>query len=339
MIEIKKPYLIFLGSAKHKVEAKLATSIIDFKAEFVTGYNKLPDSPISFEGFENLSLIEGKEKGAKTLVIGVVNFGGYISKEWIPTILEAISLGFDIANGMHAKLEDIAEIKEAAEKYGVMLHNVRHYDGKLQAGTGAKRSGKRILTVGSDCNMGKKYTAISLANQLNKEHIKATFRATGQSGIMVAGSGIAIDAVPADFIAGSVENLSPNNEKDHFDIIEGQGSLFHPAYAGVSLGLIHGSQPDYLVFCLEPTRVKMRHTEYTVPDLEEVIKVNLQMARLTNSNVKPLAISINSSLMEKGTIDDYKKSLEEKFNLPVEDSIRDGLSKTVEFLKKCENLL
>ncbi len=124
----------------------------------------------------------------------------------------------------------------------------------MPAGTGRKRSGQRVLTVGTDCALGKKYTALALTQALQAQGAKATFRATGQTGIMIAGAGVAIDAVIADFIAGAAETLSPDNAPDHWDVIEGQGALFHPAYAGVTLGLLHGSQPDALVLCHDPSR-------------------------------------------------------------------------------------
>ena len=125
-------------------------------------------------------------------------------------------------------------------------------------GKGTKRPGLRLLTVGTDCSVGKKYTALALEREMHARGLKADFRATGQTGILISGRGVAIDAVVADFISGAAEWLTPANEPDHWDVVEGQGSLFHPSFAGVTLGLLHGAQPDAFVVCHEPTRKTMR---------------------------------------------------------------------------------
>ena len=119
-------------------------------------------------------------------------------------------------------------------------------------GTGKKRPGKRLLTVGTDCSIGKMYTALALEKEMRARGLKADFRATGQTGIFIAGDGVSIDAVVSDFVSGAVEWICPENDADHWDLVEGQGSLFHASYAGVTLGLIHGAQPDALVMCHEP---------------------------------------------------------------------------------------
>ena len=144
---------------------------------------------------------------------------------------------------------------------------MRHSDAAFPAASGRKRSGKRVLTVGTDCAQGKKYTALALAKNLQSRGVDASFRATGQTGIMISGEGIAVDAVIADFVAGAAEQLSPDNAPDHWDVIEGQGSLFHPAYAGVTLGLLHGSQPDAIVLCHDPSRRTIdEYPNFPIPD-------------------------------------------------------------------------
>ena len=144
------------------------------------------------------------------------------------------------------------------------------------------------------------YTALAIERELQSRGLHATFRATGQTGILIAGSGIAIDAVVADFISGAVEAIAPSNDHDHWDIIEGQGSLFHPSFAGVSLGLLHGSQADALVLCHEPTRTHMRNLpEYPIPGLQECIERNLEAARLTNPKARFVGASINTKALDE----------------------------------------
>ena len=166
----------------------------------------------------------------------------------------------------------------------------------IPVATGRKRSGKRLLTVGTDCALGKKYTALAIARAFEQRGIDADFRATGQTGIMIAGGGMPMDAVVADFEAGAAEMLSPDAAPDHWDVIEGQGSLFHPAYAGVSLGLLHGSQPDVIVVCHEPGRTHMLgHPEFALPTIEETIDLNLRLGRRTNPAIRCGGVSLNTS--------------------------------------------
>ncbi|HMA13584.1 MAG TPA: NAD-dependent epimerase/dehydratase family protein, partial [Kiloniellaceae bacterium] len=157
--------------------------------------------------------------------------------------------------------------------------------------------------------------------------------ATGQTGILIAGAGVSIDAVVADFISGAVEYLAPANNDDHWDLIEGQGSLFHASYASVSLGLLHGAQADALVLCHEPTRAHMRGLpDYRLPDLETCMAANLAAAQLTNPAARFVGIAVNTSQMEKGKAAGYLKSLEEEFDLPAVDPFAGGVAPIVERL-------
>jgi uncharacterized NAD-dependent epimerase/dehydratase family protein len=238
-------------------------------------------------------------QGAGSLLIGVAPVGGQIQEHWIPALVEALDAGLDIVSGMHSKLEDVPEIAEAAKRNGRTLHNVRHSDRKYSAANGVKRTGKRLLTVGTDCALGKKYTALALTRALNERGDKATFRATGQTGIMISGDGIAIDAIVSDFIAGAAEWLSPDNDADHWDVIEGQGSLYHPAYAGVSLGLLHGSQPDALILCHDPLRTKIDSCPgYPIPSLSDAMVLNLSLAKLTNPAARFVGVALNTSKLD-----------------------------------------
>lgn len=234
---------------------------------------------------------------------------------------------------MHTRLERYPELVEAARSAGAHLINVRHSDRDWPVGTGLRRPGRRLLTVGTDCALGKKYTALSITRALTAQGVKATFRATGQTGILIAGEGVAIDAVVADFIAGVAETLSPANEPDHWDIVEGQGALFHPAYAGVTLGLLHGSQPDAIVLCHDPSRSTIEdHPHIALPPLGEAIGRYLEAGRLTNPEIRCVGVAINSSSLNEDDWARYRASLRAELRLPVCDPMRGGVQPIVEAL-------
>ena len=226
---------------------------------------------------------------------------------------------------MHTRLKHVPGLADAAAARGQTLWDVRHSERSWSAATGVRRPGRRLLTVGTDCALGKKYTALTLTRALTDLGFNATFRATGQTGIMISGSGVAIDAIVADFVAGAAEWLSPANAADHWDVIEGQGALFHPAYAGVTLGLIHGSQPDALVLCHDPSRVTIEdYPDFPLPSLETAMQQYLTAARLTNRGVRFVGISLNTSKLDEAARTRLKRDCEQAHQLPVIDPIRDG---------------
>ncbi|HCL11861.1 MAG TPA: DUF1611 domain-containing protein, partial [Alteromonas sp.] len=244
-MNLPSPYLLFIGNATDPLSIKMAKSAADWSPEMCVGEYSLPGCSVT-TGLPAMTIEEGAQQGAKAFVLGFANSGGVLDPSLVASIITALEAGMDIINGLHDKLADIPEIAEKAQALGRRLIDIRHPTTKFKTGTGVKRPGKRLLTVGTDCSVGKMYTTLSLARGMQSQGIKATFRATGQSGILVAGEGVAVDCVVSDFISGSVEALCPANDDDHWDLIEGQGSLYHPAFAGVSLGLLHGSQPDAL---------------------------------------------------------------------------------------------
>jgi uncharacterized NAD-dependent epimerase/dehydratase family protein len=297
-MRIEQPYLLFLGDAPDQLAAKTAQGVKDWRPETCVGQLRFTDCNADL-GLPDMSLSEGLEKGAKTLVVGVANRGGVISEAWTEVLVKALDLGFDLASGLHNKLADVPALAAAAERNGRQLFDVRHPTETFSIGDGKKRPGKRLLTVGTDCSCGKMYTSLALEREMRARGIKADFRATGQTGILIAGAGVSIDAVVADFISGASESLSPANDADHWDLVEGQGSLFHASFAGVSLGLLHGSQPDVIVMCHEPTREHMRGLPvYALPDIQPCIETNLAAARLTNPEVVCAGLSVNTSRLD-----------------------------------------
>jgi len=280
-----------------------------------------------------MTFAEAQAAGAKTMVIGVANRGGHISQAWKAVLIEALAAGFDLASGLHNLLRDEADLVEAAEKYGRTLHDVRVPTVEYPIATGVKRTGKRVLAVGTDCSVGKMYTALALDEALRAKGIKSTFRATGQTGILITGDGVPLDAVVADFMAGSVEYLTPDNDPDHWDVIEGQGSLFHVSYSGVTLALVHGGQPDALIISHEPTREHMRGLPtYTVPDMAAIRDVALTLARVANPACQVVGISGNRQDMTEEEAVAYLAKVEAEMDLPAVDPFRHGADRLADAL-------
>ncbi|MCH7932101.1 MAG: DUF1611 domain-containing protein [Proteobacteria bacterium] len=293
------PYLLFLGDAGDDLAAKSARGVVDWRPEWCLGQLRLEGCKTSL-GLAEMSVEEAASAGARTMIVGVANAGGFIPDSWTATIVGALAAGMDVASGMHTRLATIAEIRDAAARYGKSLFDVRHPGQSFSVGNGDPRPGLRLLTVGTDCSCGKMYTALAIEREMRERGMKVDFRATGQSGIFIAGDGVAVDAVVADFISGAVEWLAPANDSDHWDLIEGQGSLFHPSFAGVSLGLLHGAQPDALVLCHEPTRTHMRGLPgRALPGLAECIDANLAAARLTNPAARCVGLAIDTSRLDQ----------------------------------------
>jgi uncharacterized NAD-dependent epimerase/dehydratase family protein len=325
MHQLRKPYLLYLGDAQIPTDAKTANGLRDWCPDDVIGEWSLPTASVS-TGLKRLSPAEASRHGAGSLVIGIASVGGKLPEAWLPDLHAAIVAGLDIVSGMHTRLTSFPDLVAAAKIYDVRLHDVRHADRAFPAATGRRRTGKRVATVGTDCALGKKYTALALTNALRAHGAHATFRATGQTGIMIAGEGIAIDAVVADFIAGAAEVLSPDNAPDHWDVIEGQGSLFHPAYAGVTLGLLHGSQPDAFVLCHDPSRTTIEYyPEHPLPTLAEAVQQYTIAGRVTNRAIHCAGVSINSSSLSDDDWDEYRTQVAGELGVPVCDPMRGGV--------------
>ena len=297
-MEIKPPYLMFLGDVPDQLAAKTAQGIVDWRREWCLGQLRLPGCGADL-GIAEMTIEAAAKAGAKTMVIGVANAGGILPDHWTPVIVAAIEAGLDIASGLHMRLGSKPEILAAAERHGRALFDVRHTDQSFATGKGTKRPGLRLLTVGTDCSVGKKYAALALEKAMRGRGIDADFRATGQTGIFISGRGVAIDAVVADFIAGAAEWLSPAAAPRHWDIVEGQGSLFHPSFAGVSLGLLHGAQPDAFVVCHEPTRKTMRGVAHPLPTIQQVIDMTVACGRLTNPAIRCIGIAVNTQALDE----------------------------------------
>jgi len=331
-MQIETPYLLFLGDAADQLAAKTAQGVKDWRPEWCLGQLRMKGCNADL-GLPDLTLEEAYEKGARTLVAGVANRGGVIPTAWTARLERAIEIGYDLAAGLHQRLADVPRLKAAAAAAGRQLHDVRHPRQNFAVANGRKRSGKRLLAVGTDCSVGKMYTTLALERDMRARGLNADFRATGQTGILIAGGGISIDAVVADFISGAVEALAPENDPDHWDLVEGQGSLFHASFAGVSLGLLHGAQPDALVLCHEPTRKHMRGLpDFPMPEIRDCMAANLAAAGLTNPAVRFVGMAINTSGMAPETVQPYLEALGAEFDLPALDPFTQGTDAIIDRL-------
>lgn len=289
------PYLLFLGEVTEIGYAKTALGLRDWARERCIGELRLAGATVSTE-LAAMDVVNAYAAGARALVIGVATRGGLVPASWLPTLLEALEAGLDIISGMHVKLADVPALAAAASRLDRRLIDLRTPPADIPVASGRRRTGRRLLTVGTDCALGKKYTALAIARGLRARGVDADFRASGQTGILIAGAGIPIDAVVSDFVTGAAELLSPDAAADHWDVIEGQGSLFHPSYAPVSLGLLHGSQPDAFVVCHQPGRTHVLGLpDFPLPSLTDVIDRTTALGQLTNPAIRCVGISLNTA--------------------------------------------
>ncbi|MBE1529041.1 putative NAD-dependent epimerase/dehydratase family protein [Sphingopyxis sp. OAS728] len=322
---IETPYLLYLGHSSDPADIKTSRGLAVFRPDISIGEFRHDDCPLTLN-LPRLDFAAAQAAGARTLVLGIANAGGKLGEDLIVDALAALEAGLDIASGLHHRLNAEPRLVAAAARLGRKLHDVRDPRPDIPIGNGKKRAGKRLLTVGTDCSVGKMYTTLCLASALEKRGVAADFRATGQTGILVAGDGVPLDAVVADFISGAIEQISPARSDDGWDLIEGQGSLYHPSFAGVSTGLLHGAQPEALVLCHDPVRPHMRGLpHYPLPGIAETIEANLRVARLTSADVRVVGIALNTSAMPEDEARALCASIEAEFGLPTSDPYRFGV--------------
>lgn len=319
------PFLLYTGNAPDLLAAKVANGLLKWRPQDCLAQLRGPQSKVDL-GLPDREPAQALADGCRTMIVGVANAGGMMDDYTVAKVIEALEAGMHVASGLHDRLRAHPDIMAAAQRAGRSLFDARQPP-DTPVGNGRKRAGKRLLTVGTDCSTGKMFTTLALARELQARGVPADFRATGQTGIFISGAGIPIDAVVSDFISGGIEWLSPAREDGGWDLIEGQGSLFHASFAGVSLGLLHGSQPDALVLCHEPGRAHMRGLpHYPVPSLDEALEANLRAARLTNPDVRMVGIALNTSAMPRPEAQGLCAQLERRYALPVVDPLIDGVA-------------
>jgi uncharacterized NAD-dependent epimerase/dehydratase family protein len=300
LTQFHSPFIVFFGDIANDVYGKTGLGLVQWRREGCLGQVRLPGCGVD-SGVADIGIQEARAAGARTLIIGSAAVGGGIPDGWVTTLREAATAGLDIVAGLHVRLASLPGLAAAAEVSGARLIDVRVPPADLPVGTGRKRTGRRVLTVGTDCACGKKYTALQLDRELRQRNVSSDFRATGQTGIMIAGRGIAIDAVVADFVTGAAELLSPDSSPSHWDVIEGQGSIFHPGYLQVTVGLLVGSQPDAFVVCHDPLRKTVSGwPDFPLPSVAEVIERTVATGRLTNPGIHCVGVSLNTSKVPAG---------------------------------------
>ncbi|MGN6819285.1 MAG: N-acetyltransferase DgcN [Sphingomonas sp.] len=329
---IATPYLLYLGHSNDHAGIKTSRGLAVFRPEICVGEFRHDDCGLTL-GLQRMDFATAVAAGARTLILGVANAGGTLGDDLVADAIAAMEAGLDIASGLHERLKDEPRLVEAARILGRKLHDVRDPQPGIPVGNGKPRAGNRLLTVGTDCSVGKMYTTLCLARGLAERGVKADFRATGQTGILVAGDGVPLDAVIADFISGAIEQLSPARNDGGWDLIEGQGSLFHPSFAGVSTGLLHGAQPDAIVLCHDPVRKHMRGlSHFPLPGLAETLEANIRVARLTNPDVRAVGIALNTSEMAEDKARALCARTADDFGLPCSDPYRFGVDAILDTL-------
>lgn len=331
-IEIKAPYLLFLGDEPERGHAKTAVGIAHWRPELCVGQLRLPGSGVDL-GFPDMMPAEAASAGAQSLIWGVAGIGGLIPEHWIASLFAAVEAGLDIVAGTHSSLREIPGLADAADKAGVRLVDIRNPPADLPIGSGQQRSGRRLLMAGTDCVVGKKFSALAIAKEMSERGMNCDFRATGQTGIMIAGGGLPIDAVISDFVSGAAEMLSPANDADHWDIIEGQGSLYHPGYAAVTLGLLHGSQPDGFVVCHEAGRTMVDvFPGFQLPTIPQLIDQTIAAGRVTSPDIQCVGISLNTSTLPVADRAGYLARISDTLGLPCVDPVATGVGPVVDYI-------
>ena len=327
---IPSPYLLYLGHSSDSLSVKTSRGVAAFRGQDCVGEFRHDDCPLTL-GLPRMAMAEAASAGARTLILGIAGAGGKVGADLIEDAAAALEAGLNVASGLLERLRDQPRLAELAAARGLELFDVRDPPAGLSVGKGYPRPGRRLLTVGTDCSVGKMYATLALTEALRQRGVAADFRATGQTGILIAGEGVAVDAVVADFISGAIEQLAPGRDDDGWDLIEGQGSLFHPSFAGVSLGLLHGAQAEALVLCHEPGRAHMRGIPgRPVPELADCLERNLEAARLTSPDVRAAGICLNTSAMDAETAQRLCSVIEVQMGLPCTDPVRFGVESIID---------
>jgi uncharacterized NAD-dependent epimerase/dehydratase family protein len=273
------------------------------------------------------TLDEGLRLEPNALLIGIAPAGGQLPDSWIALVARAIEHGLEIWSGLHSFIGDVPELAALAKKHGVEIHDLRRPPAKLKVANGRVRNvdATVVLTVGTDCNIGKMTTQLQLLGALRDRGIRTSFAATGQTGILIEGRGIGVDAVVADFIAGAAEQLVLECAKDSdLVLVEGQGSIIHPSYSGVTYGLLHGSLPHAQVMCAQPTRTAINRCEWVkIPPLVDFIR--LSEAAATPLRPAPvIAVALNTYDLDDDAARRAVETVQRETGLPTSDPVRFG---------------
>ncbi|MCZ6675694.1 MAG: DUF1611 domain-containing protein [Candidatus Poribacteria bacterium] len=285
------------------------------------------------------SLAEAMELHPTMLAIGIAPPGGELPEAWRSILQEAIEHGLHVMSGLHRFLSDDPQLADLAKRHNVILWDVRKPPANLPVATckAADVDSTVVLTVGSDCRVGKMVASIEIADRARNRGLDAEFCATGQNGMMISGWGIAIDAVVSDFTAGASERIVLDGAKNHdLLIVEGQGSLVHPGYSGVTLGLLHGSMPDAMIFCHQPSRKIVARYTVPLPSLTEMIRQYEMLAKPIKP-AKVIGLALNCFDLTEDEAREAIEAAERETGLPATDVIRFGADKLVDVIERMDN--
>ena len=326
-------YLILADGLFGPEESKTANACIRYTPERVVGIidaSKAGSTAQQVLGFGGDipvvgTLAAGLALGPNALVIGIAPAGGQLPDTWIQLLAGAIEHGLEIWSGLHTFIGNVPELAALATKHGVAIHDLRRPPANLTVANGRVRdiAATVVLTVGTDCNIGKMTTQLQLLGNLRARGIRTSFAATGQTGILVEGRGIGVDAVIADFIAGAAERLVLDCAEDaDLILVEGQGSIIHPSYSGVTYGLLHGSLPHAQVLCTQPSRTAINRCEWVkIPPLVDFIRLSEAVA--APLRVAPvIGISLNTYDLDEDTALRTIQTVQNETGLPTTDTVR-----------------
>ncbi len=303
--------------APHEVSAVIDSAQAGKTAQQVLGFGgAIPVVP---------SLADGLVLRPSALLIGIAPAGGQFPDAWRPIVADALRAGLDVWSGLHTWLGDDPEFAALAATAGATIVDLRRPPADLAVATGRVRAldATVVLTVGTDCNIGKMTTQLQLRDAVRALGHRVHFAATGQTGILVEGRGISVDAVVADFIAGAAERLTVEAaEGADIVLVEGQGSLIHPSYSGVTLGLIHGSLPHAMILCAQPSRVAIRNHDWVpIPSLGEMIRLHEQVCEPLRP-APVIALALNTVDLTDREAEDAIARASAETGLPVTDPVR-----------------
>ncbi len=321
--------------------AKTACSIIRYRRDEVVG---VLDTTVPTQSAQQLLEVGGDLPvvnslealpEANELLIGIAPTGGSLPAPMRTLILGAIQRGMNVVSGLHEFLNDDPEFAAAAQTSGSTLHDLRHNKERdVAKRQGISASCLRIHTVGHDCSVGKMVVSIEVARGLVNQGVDAKFIATGQTGMMVEGDGCPVDAVVADFVSGAVEKQILKNQHREVLVIEGQGSLTHPCYSAVTLGLLHGCLPDGLIYCYEMGRTMAKGANHIpLPTIESQRELYLSMAN-TAHPCRFIGVAINSRKVDESAYRAEQKRIESEWCLPACDVFREDAGPLVDALQK-----
>jgi uncharacterized NAD-dependent epimerase/dehydratase family protein len=323
-------YLILTEGHTNPVRAKTACCVIRYRPEQVVALldgcheGQTTRDVLGLGEFPIVSRVDQAPE-ANTLLIGIANPGGTLPDSWRAMILQAIERGMDIVSGMHEFLAEDPEFAAAAGKHGISLVDVRNRRlQRIARATEFREACLRVHTVGHDCSVGKMVVSVETTLGLQRQGVDAKFAATGQTGIIVEGDGYPIDCMVADFVSGAAEQLVLDHQAHEILMIEGQGSLVHPSYSGVTLGLLHGCRPHGLIFCYEPGRTSPLGLDHvSIPPLRTVVQLYEQAASI-RGGCRVIGFAMNSRRMTRDATETERTRIRREFGLPVCDVIRHG---------------